>query len=98
MSAVVSSQKPPAAAGGHVHPEGTILHMPAEVEASEQKRWLIWFGLPALVAAVFVGLLFGTGQEAFIGLAAASIVTDIGILIWLTLSSDTNAALAVSPH
>ena len=33
-----------------------------EIEAAEQKRWMVWFGLPALVAAVFLGITFATDQ------------------------------------
>ena len=71
-----------------------------EAEAAEQKRWLVWFGFPALVAAVLVGLVFATGQEYFLGLAIASIVFDIGVLVWLSLSSDTNGLIgaAASHH
>ena len=70
-----------------LHAAGTVTHT---LEAAEQRRWTLWFGLPALVAALFVGLVFATGQEWFLGLGIASIVTDIGILVWLSLSSDTN--------
>jgi hypothetical protein len=63
----------------------------SELEAQEQKRWLIWFGMPALVAALFVGVTFGTGQEWWLGLAIGAIIVDICVLIWLALSSDTNA-------
>ncbi len=63
------------------------------VELREQKRWLTYFGSPALVAAIFVGVSFGTGQEWYLGLAVAAIITQfyIGIMVWLALSSDTNA-------
>ncbi len=63
-----------------------------ELEAAEQKRWMIWFGLPMVGAAVFIGLLFGTGHEFFIAPAVALIVTDILVLVWLAMSSDTNGA------
>jgi ABC-type dipeptide/oligopeptide/nickel transport system permease subunit len=61
-----------------------------ELEAREQKRWMIWFGLPMVGAALFIGLLFGTGHEFFIAPAVALIVTDIMVLVWLAMSSDTN--------
>ncbi len=71
-----------------------IAHSPApskmQLEAAEQKRWMIWFGLPMVGAAVFIGLLFGTGHELFIAPAVALIVTDILVLVWLAMSSDTN--------
>lgn len=61
-----------------------------EVEGEEQKRWLTYFGLPALVAAIFVGLTFGTGQLWYLGIAMGAVVADIGVMIWLSLTSDTN--------
>jgi hypothetical protein len=71
-----------------------------ETEAAEQKRWLIWFGLPALVAAIFVAVTFATGQEWYLGVAVAAVITDIGLLIWLALSTDMNASTGetVAPH
>jgi hypothetical protein len=79
----------------------SVSHSPHALEAAEQKRWMTWFGLPVLVAALFLGLVFGTGDEVFLGLAVASIVVDIGVLIWLAMSSDTNGVIggpAVSHH
>jgi ABC-type dipeptide/oligopeptide/nickel transport system permease subunit len=61
-----------------------------ELETREQNRWMIWFGLPIVGAALFVGLLFGTGHELFIAPAVACIVADILVLVWLAMSSDTN--------
>jgi ABC-type dipeptide/oligopeptide/nickel transport system permease subunit len=61
-----------------------------ELEAREQARWMIWFGLPVVGAALFIGLLFGTGHELFIAPAVACIVADILVLVWLAMSSDTN--------
>ena len=63
---------------------------PHAVAAAEQKRWLTWFGLPALIAAILLGITFGTGQMWILGVAVGAIIVDIGVLIWLTLSSDTN--------
>ena len=54
---------------------------------------MIWFGLPALVSALFVGAVFGTGQEWFLGPAIAVIVLDIFVLVWLAMSSDTNGVI-----
>jgi ABC-type dipeptide/oligopeptide/nickel transport system permease subunit len=83
-----------------------IAHSPAPskiaLEAAEQKRWMVWFGLPMVGAAVFIGLLFGTGHELFIAPAVALIVTDIIVLVWLAMTSDTNGIgldpAAVSSH
>ena len=54
---------------------------------------MIWFGLPALVAALFVGATFGTGQAWILGLAILAIVCDIFILVWLAMTSDTNGLI-----
>ncbi len=69
----------------------------SEIEAAEQKRWLICFGLPALVAAVFVGITFATDQAWWLGLAITAIVFDIFVLVWLAMSSDTNGLAAEPP-
>jgi hypothetical protein len=61
-----------------------------EIEAAEQKRWMIFFGLPALVASIFLGITFATGQAWWLGLAITAIVFDIFVLVWLAMSSDTN--------
>jgi hypothetical protein len=68
-------------------------HATAAVEAAEQKRWMIAFGIPALVAAVFVGLTFATGHAWWLGLAITAIVLDILVLVWLAMSSDTNRVI-----
>ncbi len=77
---------------------GAAARSTQEIEAAEQKRWMIWFGLPALVAAIFVGAVFGTGQEWFIGAAIVAIVVDIFILVWLAMTSDTNGLIGEISH
>ena len=64
-----------------------------EIEAAEQKRWLILFGLPAVVAAVTMAIAFGTGHDWYLSIAFAAILVDIGLLVWLALSSDTNGVI-----
>jgi ABC-type dipeptide/oligopeptide/nickel transport system permease subunit len=90
MSAVSSTIEEPSTSV----PTLEIAHAAApskiELEAAEQKRWMVWFGLPMVGAAIFIGLLFGTGHELFIAPAVALIVTDIMVLVWLAMSSDTN--------
>ncbi len=66
----------------------------AEIQAKELNRWLLWFGLPALAMAVFVGAVFATGAEWLLGGALAFLIADICILVWLCMSSDTNGVLA----
>jgi hypothetical protein len=95
MSAVASPEKTHAVAAPVEHVLAAVAPAAHESEAAEQRRWMTWFGLPALIAAFFVGLVFGTGQEWYLGLAVASIVADIGVLIWLAMSSDTNSPSVV---
>jgi hypothetical protein len=90
MSAVASTKSMPMSPALALHGRPSTHASAQELEAAEQKRWLLWFGLPILIAAIFVGFVFGTGQQWYLGLAVASIVADIGILVWLSLSSDTN--------
>ena len=68
----------------------SVSDVAAAVEAAEQKRWMIAFGIPAVVASFFVGLTFATGQAWWLGLAITAIVLDILVLVWLAMSSDTN--------
>jgi membrane protein implicated in regulation of membrane protease activity len=60
-------------------------------DAAETNRWMFWFGLPALFAALSIGLALGTGWLWPIGFAIFFIVTDILVLVWLAMSSDTNS-------
>jgi hypothetical protein len=63
-----------------------------EVEAKEEKRWLMWCGLPMVGAAIFVALTFATGRDWLLGPAVALLVADIMIIVYLAMSSDTNGA------
>lgn len=65
---------------------------PAQLAQKEMYRWMFWFGLPSLVAAVFVGLVFATGSMWWISGAIAGVIGAISVLIWLALSSCTNRA------
>jgi hypothetical protein len=69
-----------------------------EIQDAEQKRWMIWFGLPALVASIFVGGALGSGQEWLIGAAITAIVVDIFVLVWLAMTSDTNGVIGDPAH
>jgi hypothetical protein len=64
-----------------------------EIEAEEQKRWMTWFGIPAVVAAAFLGLTFATGDAWWLGLVIAAILVDIFVLVWLAMTSDTNGLI-----
>jgi hypothetical protein len=96
MSAVASSEVVHPSVAVAVPRAVSALPSLHEIEAAEQKRWLTWFGLPALCAAIFVGLVFGTGQEWYLGLAVGAIVVDIAVLIWLAMSSDTNGVIGAT--
>jgi hypothetical protein len=92
MSAVATAEALPEndAPAVHAVPAAVSVY---EMHAAEQKRWMIWFGFPALVASVFVALTFGTGQAWILGLAITAIVCDIFILVWLAMTSDTNGLI-----
>jgi ATP/ADP translocase len=64
----------------------------AEMHAKEMNRWMLWFGIPVLVMAFFIGATFVTDSVWGIGGVLAALIADIGILIWLCMSSDTNGA------
>jgi hypothetical protein len=70
---------------------------PAQLAASEMNRWMLWFGTPLVLAAAFVGGVFATGRDWLIGPAAALVVGDIFVLVWLALSSDTNGVVGEPP-
>ena len=93
MSAVASTESTPVSVTASAAVHAVAVPSLHEIEAAEQKRWMIWFGLPALIAAIFVGLTFGTGQEWYLALAISAIVSDIGVLVWLSMSSDTNGII-----
>ena len=68
-----------------------------ELSDAEMKRWMVWFGVPALVCAIFVGITFATGDAWWLGLAIAAILTDILVVVWLAMSSDTNGLIHDGP-
>jgi hypothetical protein len=98
MSAVASTESLPMSVAVAVTAEPKVARSAHEVEAAEQKRWMTWFGLPVLAAALFLGLVFATGQEWYLALAVGSIVFDIGVLVWLAMSSDTNGVIGGVVH
>jgi hypothetical protein len=87
MSAVASAE--------HTSPVPTlevVSQTPAEIAEQEMYRWMLWFGLPSLVAAVFVALVFATDSMWWIAGAIAGVIGAISVLIWLAMSSCTNRA------
>ena len=65
---------------------------PAELAEKEMYRWMLWFGLPSLFAALFVALVFATGSMWWISGAIAGVLGAISVLVWLAMSSCTNQA------
>lgn len=85
MSAVAATE--------YVQPElHLVARTPEQLAQQEMYRWMFWFGLPSLVAAVFVGLVFATGSMWWIGGAIAGVLGAITVLVWLAMSSCTNNA------
>ncbi len=60
---------------------------------TEQKRWMLWFGIPAAVGCFFLGVVFATDNAYWLGAVLTALLVDIFILVWLAMSSDTNGAL-----
>jgi hypothetical protein len=69
----------------------------ADVQTAEMNRWMLWFGIPFLVMSVFMGATFATGSIWGIAGVLAGLIAAMCILIWLCISSDTNAAGAHGP-
>jgi len=66
----------------------------AEIQLEEMNRWLLWFGIPVLLMAIFMGATFATDSIWGLGGVLVCLIADIGILIWLCMSSDTNGLAA----
>ena len=64
----------------------------AHLAEKEMYRWMVWFGLPSLVAALFMATVFATGSMWWISGAIASVIAAVGVLIWLALTTCTNDA------
>jgi hypothetical protein len=62
----------------------------AHLAEKEMYRWMLWLGLPSLVAVVFVGAAFATGSMWWISGALAGVIGLITVVIWLSMSSCTN--------
>lgn len=67
-----------------------VVASPAQLAEQEMYRWMIWFGLPSLVAALFMATVFATGSIWWISGAIAAVIGAVGMLIWLAMSSCTN--------
>jgi hypothetical protein len=62
----------------------------ADVENKEMYRWMLWFGIPVIFMAIFMGATFVTNSLYGIFGVLGFLIADICILIWLCMSSDTN--------
>ena len=71
--------------------EATTLSV-AQIQTREMNRWLVWFGVPALLMAIFMGATFATDSLWGLGGVLACLIADICVLVWLCMSSDTNGA------
>lgn len=71
----------------------TKTSLDAHVAAKELRRWLTWLGGSLVLASLFTAIALAGGGAWFI-LPAIIVGPGIGgiALIWLALSSDTNAA------
>jgi hypothetical protein len=97
MSAVATAENVTTADAAHLHVvEGTGSADQA-MHTAEMNRWMLFFGVPVLVAAFFVGMVFATGDAWWMGLAITAIVFDIFVLVWLAMSSDTNGVIGDAP-
>jgi hypothetical protein len=65
---------------------------PAQIAEREMYRWMLWFGLPSLVAAIFMAAVFATDSMWWIAGAIAGVIGAISVLIWLAMTSCTNQA------
>ncbi len=95
MSAVASTTTMSHAAAATA--EAVAARTQQQIEDAEMYRWMRWFGLPVLLAAVFIGITFATSAAWVLSLAIATLIADILVLVWLCMSSDTNGLLGDAP-
>jgi hypothetical protein len=97
MSAVATAENVTTADAAHLHVVEGAVSAEQEMHTAEMNRWMLYFGVPVLVAAFFVGMVFATGDAWWMGLAITAIVFDIFILVWLAMTSDTNGLIGDAP-
>jgi hypothetical protein len=87
MSAVASAEFVPAS------PVLEVVAGLSDGQLAEQEmyRWMLWMGLPTLATALFVSAIFATDTIWYIGGAIAGVITTVGVLIWLAMTSCTNS-------
>jgi hypothetical protein len=92
MSAVATAETLETA-DAHLHAVESTASAEQTMHTAEMNRWMLWFGLPVVVAAFFVGMVFATGDAWWMGLAISALLVDIFVLVWLAMSSDTNGLI-----
>ena len=97
MSAVATAENDTTAEAAHLHVVEGAASAEQEMHTAEMNRWMLYFGVPVLIAAFFVGMVFATGDAWWMGRAITAIVVDIFILVWLAMSSDTNGLIGDAP-
>jgi hypothetical protein len=97
MSAVATAENVTTADAAHLHVVEGAVSAEQEMHTAEMNRWMLFFGVPVLVAAFFVGMVFATGDAWWMGLAITAIVFDIFVLVWLAMTSDTNGLIGDAP-
>ena len=97
MSAVATAENVTTVDTPHLHAVESSVSAEQEMHTAEMNRWMLYFGLPVLVAAFFVGMVFATGDAWWMGAAITAIVVDILVLVWLAMSSDTNGVIGDAP-
>ena len=97
MSAVATAEDVTTADAAHLHLVEGAMSAEQQMHTAEMNRWMLCFGVPVLVAAFFVGMVFATGDAWWMGLAITAIVCDILVLVWLAMSSDTNGLIGDAP-
>jgi hypothetical protein len=97
MSAVATAQNLTTADTGHLHAVEGTASAEQEMHTAEMNRWMLFFGVPVLVGAFFVAMVFATGDAWWMGLAIGALLVDIFVLVWLAMSSDTNGLIGDAP-
>jgi len=97
MSAVATAENVTTAEAAHLHVVEGAASAEQQMHTAEMNRWMLYFGVPVLIAAFFVGMVFATGHAWWMGLAIAALLVDIFILVWLAMSSDTNGLIGDAP-
>ena len=97
MSAVATAENLTTADATDLHVVEGTASAEQHMHTAEMNRWMLCFGVPVLVAAFFVGLVFATGNAWWMAAAITAMVFDTLVLVWLAMSSDTNGLIGDAP-